>query len=780
MPYRPRHISPLTAAFHSVALAAALLLACGDDGGETDTGPDDLGATDVGDLADLADSAEDLGDSALPDVIVTDTITPDGLAPDTRGDDADATPDSGDSGDADVDAGPPPPELVVGPPLRTPPADPLAESELESCAVFEADRCVDDRVQRCDVYDLVEEAFLDAEELDPLFRRVLRYERWYDLYHSPNGQTAERGFSSPQAADTAESIWGDPGVFREYEGVGDAAIWTGVALNAYLLRYLETGTEADYARFEAKVRDLLRLFEVTGIDGYLARHHFLQVAEGAPNTDEAVIIHGESRLDHRDRAIPAPSEVDGLPALYATGLVEGDAVWEGTPMWHGNPSIDQYTGPMVALPAAFAALRDDTLRAAITRHLTCYLNRLERLEIRNLRADPEIQEALQAFFAGGTLDLDEGDPDFTELDTLVGYYLPQINDANADEYPVACPAAPQLEPTRVVDASSLLTLLAGLGPIVSDLQSRDEARATSIDHFYAPSVRGGDAIHLMHLAAMAYYFTGDETYRSFLRDELIGEIGADRVALTAGSLVPPRWCRSFYGEHITLPPLWAFINLLEDSPLRAAMVDVMEVEGWQKLAFDLDNAVFDLMYAAAVPEGVATARDEAIARALLALEVFGGNGGVLEDPRRDYDHPFSEVVAALPEGAELVCPTEDERALCEDGFQVFGLTVPGEDITRTCSGTERDCPVGDGGECAQAMARDALPAELRQFSDFAWQRNPFAVGLDRGVEGLRQSPGLDLIEPFWLARYYGLTDAGRGEVLAWRPSEVACGGDPVE
>jgi hypothetical protein len=31
-----------------------------------------------------------------------------------------------------------------------------------------------------------------------------------------------------------------------------------------------------------------------------------------------------------------------------------------------------------------------------------------------------------------------------------------------------------------------------------------------------------------------------------------------------------------------------------------------------------------------------------------------------------------------------------------------------------------------------------------------------------------QSPGRDLSEPYWLARYYGFITEGQGQVLAWR------------
>ena len=60
-------------------------------------------------------------------------------------------------------------------------------------------------------------------------------------------QTSARVFNTPMPAGTPESEWGAVSAFDHYEGMGDAAIWTGSALNAFILRYMVTGTEADYA-----------------------------------------------------------------------------------------------------------------------------------------------------------------------------------------------------------------------------------------------------------------------------------------------------------------------------------------------------------------------------------------------------------------------------------------------------------------------------------------------------------------------------------------------------
>jgi len=55
------------------------------------------------------------------------------------------------------------------------------------------------------VYDPVAGAFVDTP--DPLLRRVLLFERWRDLYNSPDGLTSERDFNTATPPGTAEADW---------------------------------------------------------------------------------------------------------------------------------------------------------------------------------------------------------------------------------------------------------------------------------------------------------------------------------------------------------------------------------------------------------------------------------------------------------------------------------------------------------------------------------------------------------------------------------------------
>ncbi|RME70561.1 MAG: hypothetical protein D6776_11510, partial [Planctomycetota bacterium] len=52
------------------------------------------------------------------------------------------------------------------------------------------------------------------------------------------------------------------------------------------------------------------------------------------------------------------------------------------------------------------------------------------------------------------------------------------------------------------------------------------------------------------------------------------------------------------------------------------------------------------------------------------------------------------------------------------------------------------------------VARYPIPVEKRRYSDFMWQRDPFR--LVGGGNGERQYPGVDLLQPYWLGRSYGL------------------------
>jgi hypothetical protein len=69
----------------------------------------------------------------------------------------------------------------------------------------------------------------------------------------------------------------------------------------------------------------------------------------------------------------------------------------------------------------------------------------------------------------------------------------------------------------------------------------------------------------------------------------------------------------------------------------------------------------------------------------------------------------------------------------------------------------RDWPVDLSGKykaCHENEACDPIPVVERPYEDFLWQRSPF--NMKRDGDGSLESPGIDFILPYWMARYYGV------------------------
>ena len=742
------------------ALALTLAFGCGDGDSSSDRG----------DVADVAEF------DVVADVPVGDTAADAGA--DSAEDSAHDTPDSeDDASDADADTNPPIPELVTQAPFA-PPTDPLAETDIESCAVYQQTRCVAEELQRCTVYDPESEAFV--AEPDPLLHRAFLFDRWRDLYTSPAGQAIDRDFiGGDMMPGTPEEEWTSMERFRCYCGTGDGGIWTGWATVAAVLRYTQTGTEADYQRLEQQVRDLVTMYDVTGVPGYMSRFHYLLVPDETPLTDEIITRYeGSHEESHHRRLVADPESIDNLPAAYTEGIMDDEGtVWTGTPMWQGRPSIDQNTGPMTALPMAHGLLWDEALKERIEHHLTCYLKRLQRVEFINLQSNEELLNTLIAYFSAGELLLDEGDIDLTQIDRIVGYVQLQINTLNEDTFDRSCPDSVQLEPFRVIDATGPTFLLEVL-EFIGDMNTSDERRET-FDHYYFPSIRGGDAMHLMHLATIAYHFTGDEQYRRFLFEELIGEVQTLGVVDVAGAFQLPAFCRAYFGDQITYGPWWAFMHLLGESELRTSLQSAFHAEIWSKHLHETGNLDLAIMYAGALPPEIAQDRENALALVEELLPLMGGNGGALmgdpfdpqwfDDPKRVYSRSAEQVFAY--EDTEPVCPTPPQIAACTAEIEYAGAPLPGlASGTYECRGGEHECPVDDDGQCMTWRTNRALPPPLRQSTDFLWQRDAFAIGEAPPTEGWRQFSGTDYSEPYWNARRYGFVTEGAGQVLAWQSS----------
>jgi hypothetical protein len=670
------------------------------------------------------------------------------------------------------------PEFAVKVPYAKP-ADPLADAAVESCALFHETRCVEGTLQRCDIYNPGQASWVD--EPDPMLERAFLYDRWRDLYNSPDGQAVDRDFNREVLPLTPESEWGSPEYFEGYWGAGDGGIWTGWATVAAILRYVQTGTRADYQRMEQQVRDLVTMYDVTGVPGYLCRSHYLLMPAGAPNHPDHILRwEGNHNLTHHHRPVVHPESIENLPAIYTDGIEDAEGtVWKGTPMWHGRPSIDQNTGPMTALPMAYALLEDEVLKEKIVHHLTCYLKRLQRIELINLQDNPELIQGLLAYFSIGELQMDPDDIDLTGLEKIVGYVNRQINSKNEATFDISCPETVQLEPWRVIDATSP-TFILDLLDLINDMDT-DAERPNTIDHYYWPSIRGGDAMHLMHLASMAWYFTGDDMYRDFLFDELIGEIDTVAVMRTAGAFDLPKYCKKYYGDQITFGPWWAFLELLDVSQLKTDLMTGFHWEYWRKLVRQVGNVDFNIMYAGAVDPDIAVDREEALGYAMEQLPWMGGNGGLpmgshddpkwLQDPRRSYSFTPDQVMAVVPSPITEECPTQHQVDICAAEVEFMGVKLPNLTGWKVyaCGDKPNVCPLEGEDGCAQVHSSHPLPVHLRRNTDYLWQRNAFGLGAYSHIEGKRQYAGSDYSVPYWNARNYGFITDGAGTVLAWRP-----------
>lgn len=389
----------------------------------------------------------------------------------------------------------------------------------------------------------------------------------------------------------------------------------------------------------------------------------------------------------------------------------------------------------------------------------------------NLQQNATVAEAVTTLLggAGYKVLLDPGDPDLTKLDRVTAFVLTNYNSKNAPSYDKTCPDHLQWQPDEVIDAAAD-SWVSALASLALRMQPSKYKLANSIDHFYVPSVRGGDASHMIRLLTMAYRLTGDEEYRSFLHQVVLGEIKADQVAKTLGALQTPDWCSSFYADHISLAPHWSLVTMLGPSPLKDTMLEVLQTEAWEKRLYNLRNAKLGLFYVAEIPASLSPKKDEITAEVLEDIVNYGGNGGFLDEPRRKYELLRETTIANLPNGTTLRCPTEEERKFCEDGLTVLGVQFPGTTISYDCNPGPNDCVMADQ-KCVRPLASYGLPIQLRPYEGFVWQRSPFE--LSRSGNGNEQAPPAEFTEPFWVARFYGLLTNGEKHVLAWK-SEGTC------
>ena len=725
----------------SVLLLTLLFVACSTGNNTTDTDRDIIADTsnDIQDVklvddtkkTDIIEASADIGNDVATDV--NEGVNPPDVMQDTN-QDGFQIPDS----------------LKVGPGIEVHAL--TLPQDKESCAVYENTRCNGTKKQVCAVWDTDKKAFIEP---DGLLKRELLYERWYDLYLNIHGITAGRVFNQAFQADAPESAWADPTKFAGFNGTGDGAIWTGTAMVAYDLRYALTGSPADYARMEKKARDTLALFECTGIPGHLARYHFCIVPDDVPTTDPTKYLrHFDPSDPGNVEYVPIPKDTQAeLPEYYTKGFEYNGKHVDCTPYLLDTPSIDQYSAPLVGLGMAWDMLKDDALKQRITKQFTCHLKRLKRMRLYNLQQNPQLLEAFKNYLMQGDLNLDPGDMDFGDLDELIIYYVPMLNALNKDDYDKTCPDKLNTGFDEEIDAASqgfLGKMLVFVNRMMHQTVAKD-----SISLFMIPAVRGGDAIQMLLRGVLAYHMTGDPQYKDFVLNELIGREHALKTADTAGALVLPKWCRHFYGENITYLPLFGLMKMMKEPWIEKRLQKMIKTEFKDKLMVGLENAVFDFLYYLTESKDIDPDLDNYIKRAVNQVSEFGGNGGAgLDYPRRNYNE---DLTKNTPEGIELEQPTQKDIDICEAEMDFMGIKIPGNRIDHDAW-----------------MAKKAVPMKYRTFEDYIWQRNPFDVQEINSVPGNQQSPGLDLIMPYYLGRLAGLISEGKDTVLMWKDTNEAC------
>lgn len=728
-----------------VAFVAAGCGGSGDSGGVDDGLPSDVadaGATDIA----AADSQDD---SATP----SDTAGPSDAA-DTVGN-VDAVDDTSGS---DVVEGPSVPvfrSLVSTLPTTVLPG------EVESCAVYQEERCNGGTVERCVAYDSVAGDW--ASELDPWFEQILWYDRYYDLYHQMEGQHVTYNFTQRMAPGTPESEWGDPQYFEHYSDFGDGSGWQGTSLQAAAMRYAETGTTADYERMVERFETMMLLYEMNEIPGLLMRSFYAMLEEGAPepkgHPGKAISTYIQPGDWHFRYPIPE-AFLANLPSYFTEGVEIDGTHYGATPVWMGDASRDMYVRGLPGVLLAYDLLgegeRETQLREVVKRELPCTLNRMKKGRILNVQQNPDIVEALQALLASGTLRLEEDDLDLTTLDTITLYVMEQPHPEHMDLFDATCPDGPpmELDEELVIDAGSPTFMVDFIGVFGRVGRTNDRPIAWAM----VPSARGSDALFLTQWALVAHYLTGDERYLDYVR-EVMEESEYWPVIQQMGSFWLPRWCRSHFAPSLLYPTLWNLQMRIDPeaypeywSQLATA---IKEETRFKELA-DANDCYFGILYQGMVDAEIDPTASDYL-DAMIAMLRETGQRQVEDpfEPRRNY---LVDLVSDTPEGIVLEELTEEDRAICEMPVEVFGI--------------EFDSPGVDGDE---PRASVGLPIKYRITGDFQWQMDPYKVYRTYGSgEGKEQWPMQGFSAAFWAARFMGLDDTAEGIALGWKPTEASC------
>ena len=179
----------------------------------------------------------------------------------------------------------------------------------------------------CKLWDVATGAFVAADTAARLHDRA----RDYDALRRAH-QLVEGAVVNAVYTDVTRNM------ISYYSGTGDAALWSGTSLAAEAWRYRTTGAPDAAAEMARLTATLHRLFNVSGEPAYLARI--------------AVPTGDTTPLEYMSRCTTL--------GWHCGSKYDGGS-WD----WYGHISRDAYTGVMLGYDAAYAATRDESVRAAI-------------------------------------------------------------------------------------------------------------------------------------------------------------------------------------------------------------------------------------------------------------------------------------------------------------------------------------------------------------------------------------------------------------------------------
>ena len=658
-----------------------------------------------------------------------------------------------------MDIGPLPITVPVFGLIDPPPTGSVLPDEVEPCALYREEICVEGTSRRCEIYD--SEAGDWATDPPAMTEQAFMFDRYYDLYHEAEGQAMDFRFTQAVPAGTPESEWSKPEYFRKYDGIGDASGWTGNAVWAAAARYRVTGTEADYERMVEKLRKAMFGYEMNAAPGMVIRSHFAMLPEGAPepvgNWRKSISPYRDCSGNSGHFCYPIPEAYhDRLPGYYSEGVEIQGVHYETAPYFQGDASRDMYVRALPGLLLAYDLLgegaEEDSLRDLMKTELSCTINRMKKGRIINLDAQPELKAALMTYLAGGNMHFDEGEQEaLTAMNELIFYVMEQPHPGHPEEFDYSCPDGPptEFDPAYELDAEDQFFLidLAGLALAESGSPSVDQPIAWT-QHV---SVRGSDAIFMTQWALTAHYLVGGQQYLDFV-ETLMEEIDYSSSVLTYGALQLPKWCAPHFGPSLLYPSLYnvqARVDKAASPGFWNLMATAAMTEGKEKDLLGREDCFFGILYGRMVDETVDPDVDAFVGHHADVLATYGMDPNDKLEPDRNYprnwiDNPDPEVpLEEIP---------EDDLALCTEPVSVMGIEVPSP-------GLEDDWP----------RAAEAIPLPKRVGGAFLWQMDPWMAKREYGGTGMdEQWPMLGLTAAYWVGRSDGVITEGDGLALGWR------------